>query len=138
MIGTAESVLIREVSFIQSVFHREVPLVQLELVQHISVGNGLPPPPAGLAQCAELCWQLRGEAGARQVPNTRLALQHNIGLGGAVVVTLYRRGFPSQGRGSRRVGAAYVSGGLKSAPVFDEIERTIRTVCLAQLDVHDS
>ena len=100
--------------------------------------TGCPPPPAGLAQCAELCWQLRGEAGARQVPHTRLALQHNIGLGGAVVVTLYRRGFPSQARGSRRVGAAYVSGGLKSAPVFDEIERTLRTVCLAQLDVHGS
>ena len=88
------------------------------------------PLPAGLAQCAELCWQLRGEAGPRQVPNTRLALQHNIGLGGAVVVTLYRKGFPSQGRGSRRVGAAYTSGGLKSAPVFDEIERRIKSVCL--------
>lgn len=48
----------------------------------------------GLAQCAELCWQLRGEAGKRQVPNVQLALQHNIGLGGAVVVALYKLGFP--------------------------------------------
>lgn len=48
----------------------------------------------GLAQCAELCWQLRGEAGKRQVPGAKLALQHNLGLGGAVVVSLYRMGFP--------------------------------------------
>lgn len=49
----------------------------------------------GLAQCAELTWQLRNEAGKRQVNGARLALQHNIGLGGAVVVALYRLGFPS-------------------------------------------
>lgn len=49
---------------------------------------------AGLAQCAELCWQLRGLAGKRQVPKARLALQHNIGLGGAAVVALYALGFP--------------------------------------------
>lgn len=53
---------------------------------------------SGLAQCAELCWQLRGEAGARQVPGAKVALQHNIGLGGAVVVTLYRMGFPQDTR----------------------------------------
>lgn len=58
----------------------------------------LPPPgsPAGLAQCAELCWQLRGQADRRQVPGAKVALQHNIGLGGAVVVALYRMGFPQQ------------------------------------------
>ncbi|KAL1434553.1 hypothetical protein MTO96_011642 [Rhipicephalus appendiculatus] len=44
--------------------------------------------------CAELCWQLRGVAGPRQVPGARIALQHNIGIGGAVVVALYRLGFP--------------------------------------------
>lgn len=49
---------------------------------------------SGLAQCAELCWQLRGEADKRQVPGAKVALQHNIGLGGAVVVTIYRMGFP--------------------------------------------
>lgn len=49
----------------------------------------------GLAQCAELTWQLRNEAGKRQVNGAKLALQHNIGLGGAVVVGLYRLGFPS-------------------------------------------
>lgn len=49
----------------------------------------------GLAQCSELTWQLRGTAGKRQVPNAKLALQHNLGLGGAVVLALYRVGFPS-------------------------------------------
>lgn len=53
----------------------------------------------GLAQCAELCWQLRGVAGRRQVPNAKLALQHNIGLGGAVVVALYKLGFPGASEG---------------------------------------
>jgi len=41
---------------------------------------------------AELVWQLRGEAGDRQVPGARLALAHNLGLGGACVVTLYQGG----------------------------------------------
>lgn len=53
---------------------------------------------SGLAQCAELCWQLRGQADRRQVPGAKVALQHNIGLGGAVVVALYRLGFPQQSR----------------------------------------
>jgi acetyl-CoA acyltransferase len=39
---------------------------------------------------AELVWQLRGEAGPRQVPGARIGLAHNIGLGGAAVVTLLR------------------------------------------------
>ena len=44
-----------------------------------------------LAQCAELTVQLRGQAGPRQVEGARLALQHNLGLGGACVVTLFER-----------------------------------------------
>ena len=48
----------------------------------------------GLAQCAELCGQLRGEAGKRQVPGAKVALQRNTGIGGAAVVTLYKMGFP--------------------------------------------
>ncbi|VWC97202.1 putative thiolase [Burkholderia lata] len=55
------------------------------------LSKGHPLGATGLAQCAELVWQLRGEAGARQVEGARIALQHNIGLGGACVVTLYRR-----------------------------------------------
>ncbi|KAK7601280.1 hypothetical protein V9T40_008721 [Parthenolecanium corni] len=58
------------------------------------ISKGHPLGATGLAQCAELCWQLRGEAGKRQVLDAKLALQHNIGLGGAVVVGLYQHGFP--------------------------------------------
>ena len=58
------------------------------------ISKGHPLGATGLAQCTELSWQLRGMAGRRQVQGARLALQHNIGLGGAVVVGLYRLGFP--------------------------------------------
>ena len=50
----------------------------------------------GIAQCAELCWQLRGKADKRQVSGAKLALQHNVGLGGAVIVALYKMGFSSE------------------------------------------
>ncbi len=55
------------------------------------LSKGHPLGASGLAQCAELVWQLRGTAGARQVEGVRLALQHNIGLGGAAVVSLYEK-----------------------------------------------
>jgi acetyl-CoA acetyltransferase len=55
------------------------------------LSKGHPLGATGLAQCAELVWQLRGQAGLRQVENARIALQHNIGLGGACVVTMYSR-----------------------------------------------
>jgi acetyl-CoA acetyltransferase len=54
------------------------------------ISKGHPLGATGLAQCAELTWQLRGAADARQVEGARTGLQHNIGLGGAVVVTAYR------------------------------------------------
>ena len=55
------------------------------------LSKGHPLGATGLAQCTELVWQLRGQADKRQVDNARIALQHNLGLGGACVVTLYRR-----------------------------------------------
>jgi sterol carrier protein 2 len=55
------------------------------------LSKGHPLGATGLAQCAELVWQLRAEAGPRQVEDARIALQHNLGLGGACVVTLYER-----------------------------------------------
>ena len=55
------------------------------------LSKGHPLGATGLAQCTELVQQLRGRAGARQVSDARLALQHNLGLGGACVVTLYER-----------------------------------------------
>ncbi len=54
------------------------------------LSKGHPLGATGLAQCAELTWQLRGQADQRQVDGARLALQHNLGLGGACVVTLYQ------------------------------------------------
>lgn len=55
------------------------------------LSKGHPLGATGLAQCAELVWQLRGSAGQRQVDEARLGLQHNIGIGGACVVTLYEK-----------------------------------------------
>ncbi|MFH5231320.1 lipid-transfer protein [Antrihabitans spumae] len=55
------------------------------------LSKGHPLGATGLAQCAELVWQLRGQAQGRQVEGVNLALQHNIGLGGAAVVTLYEK-----------------------------------------------
>ena len=55
------------------------------------ISKGHPLGATGLAQCAELNWQLRGEADKRQVSDVTAALQHNIGLGGAAVVTAYQR-----------------------------------------------
>lgn len=54
------------------------------------LSKGHPLGATGLAQCTELTWQLRGSAGARQVEGARIGLQHNLGLGGACVITLYK------------------------------------------------
>jgi acetyl-CoA acyltransferase len=54
------------------------------------LSKGHPIGATGLAQCAELVWQLRGQAQKRQVDNVQAALQHNLGLGGACVVAIYR------------------------------------------------
>ena len=54
------------------------------------LSKGHPLGATGLAQCHELTHQLRGTADARQVDGAKIALQHNLGLGGACVVTLYR------------------------------------------------
>src|SRR5262249_6684132 len=55
------------------------------------ISKGHPLGATGLAQCAELNWQLRGQADKRQVSGAKVALQHNLGLGGAAVVTMYRK-----------------------------------------------
>jgi acetyl-CoA acetyltransferase len=54
------------------------------------LSKGHPLGATGLAQCFELTQQLRGNAGARQVEGAKTALQHNLGLGGACVATLYQ------------------------------------------------
>jgi acetyl-CoA acyltransferase len=55
------------------------------------ISKGHPLGATGFAQCAELTWQLRGKADKRQVDNVTAALQHNIGLGGTAVVSIYQR-----------------------------------------------
>jgi len=60
------------------------------------ISKGHPLGATGLAQCYELSSQVRGEAANRQVAGAKMALQHNLGLGGAVVVALYKMGFPEQ------------------------------------------
>ncbi|WP_233189564.1 lipid-transfer protein [Sporosarcina sp. P7] len=54
------------------------------------MSKGHPLGATGLAQCTELVWQLRGQANQRQVEGAKIALQHNLGLGGACVTTMYR------------------------------------------------
>ncbi|MCY1420843.1 hypothetical protein D9M71_364790 [compost metagenome] len=55
------------------------------------LSKGHPLGATGLAQCYELTHQLRGTADKRQVENIQHALQHNLGLGGAGIVTLFGR-----------------------------------------------
>lgn len=55
------------------------------------ISKGHPLGASGIAQCAELVWHLRGWANNRLIKDTKVCLQHNLGLGGAVVVTVYKR-----------------------------------------------
>lgn len=55
------------------------------------LSKGHPLGATGVAQATELVWQLRGQADKRQVEGAKVALQHNLGLGGACVMTMYRR-----------------------------------------------
>ncbi|XP_076000827.1 sterol carrier protein 2 [Genypterus blacodes] len=92
------------------------------------ISKGHPLGATGLAQCAELCWQLRGQAGSRQVPGAKVGLQHNIGLGGAAVVALYRLGFPQEARSqvvALPTSSASSLEDFKAFTVFKEIERQL-------------
>lgn len=82
------------------------------------ISKGHPLGATGIAQCAELCWQLRGLAGKRQVPNASVALQHNIGLGGAVVVAMYKHGFPETLTRGNRLEIHLTSGVVEDPSVF--------------------
>ncbi|EON98387.1 putative nonspecific lipid-transfer mitochondrial precursor protein [Phaeoacremonium minimum UCRPA7] len=63
------------------------------------ISKGHPIGATGLAQCAELSWQLRGWANNRLVDGANVALQHNLGLGGAVVINVYKRADAVEARG---------------------------------------
>uniref|UniRef100_T1JC52 Sterol carrier protein 2 n=1 Tax=Strigamia maritima TaxID=126957 RepID=T1JC52_STRMM len=93
------------------------------------ISKGHPLGATGLAQCAELCWQLRKQAGKRQVPGATLALQHNIGLGGAAVVALYKMGFPEAQRVISIHPTAAIAAspeGFQSTAVFEEIKHGLQ------------
>jgi len=90
------------------------------------ISKGHPLGATGLAQCAELVWQLRGWAGARAAAGphgTRWALQHNLGLGGAAVVTVYRRAdgaeAPRGADGAAAAAAAAARTGLGYNPAVE-------------------
>ena len=70
------------------------------------ISKGHPLGATGLAQCTELVWHLRGWANNRLVEGTDAALQHNLGLGGAVVVTVYKR---ADGKVAKPVSSADVA-----------------------------
>ncbi|KAK3090738.1 hypothetical protein FSP39_014203 [Pinctada imbricata] len=91
------------------------------------ISKGHPLGATGLAQCAELNWQLRGQAGKRQVRSAKVALQHNLGLGGAAVVALYRMGFPQDKRQIQaiQVSSSPTADDFKSNAIFKEIESTL-------------
>lgn len=88
------------------------------------ISKGHPLGATGLAQCSELCWQLRGEADKRQVKDAKLALQHNLGLGGAVVVALYRLGFPESRKPLNLSIASPPKGGAKASRGNDKLKPT--------------
>ena len=71
------------------------------------ISKGHPLGATGIAQCAELVWQLRGWANNRLVPMPvgKVALQQNAGLGGACVVTVLRR---ADGRANDQVSDARI------------------------------
>lgn len=91
------------------------------------ISKGHPLGATGLAQCAELCWQLRGMAAKRQVPGAKVALQHNIGLGGAAVVGLYRLGFPAQAQSRIQAvpASALAPETFKSNAIFNGIKEIL-------------
>lgn len=73
------------------------------------ISKGHPLGATGLAQCAELCWQLRGWANNRHV-NAKVALQHNLGLGGCVVINVYKR---ADGQGNKKLSTEEAIKGTK-------------------------
>lgn len=92
------------------------------------ISKGHPLGATGLAQCSELTWQLRGLAQKRQVPGVKACLQHNLGLGGAVVITIYKLGFPEAAK-SRQIYAqptsALSSPGFQSGAIFEEMQKSL-------------
>lgn len=97
------------------------------------ISKGHPLGATGIAQCAELSWQLRGEADKRQVNNVKYALSHNIGLGGAAVVGVYTLGFPQASQSLSKPSVSdspsdlkSVTSTHKSGQFFDEVAAKLK------------
>lgn len=73
------------------------------------ISKGHPLGASGIAQCAELCWHLRGWANNRLV-DTKTAVQHNLGLGGAAVVGVYTRADGSKNKSVSSEEVAQITG----------------------------
>uniref|UniRef100_A0A0R3RIM5 Sterol carrier protein 2 n=1 Tax=Elaeophora elaphi TaxID=1147741 RepID=A0A0R3RIM5_9BILA len=89
------------------------------------ISKGHPIGATGVAQVVELSLQLRGLAGARQVPNCKVALQHNIGIGGAGMIALYRLAEPSLTTATNVKDPAKKI--FLSDAIFDEIKERAKT-----------
>jgi sterol carrier protein 2 len=100
------------------------------------ISKGHPLGATGLAQCSELCWQLRGEADKRQVKGAKLALQHNLGLGGAVVIGLYRLGFPYT-KNPLKLNMTAAEGNIKSTPDGFQVTQYINMLEVAMQEDKD-
>lgn len=85
------------------------------------ISKGHPLGATGIAQCFELCSQLRGECDVRQVEGAVVGLQHNLGLGGACVVGLYKKLIPLASTTIAAVNT--VESGFKSDALFSDIEK---------------
>jgi len=91
------------------------------------ISKGHPLGATGLAQCFELCRQLRGECGQRQVKGATIALQHNLGLGGACVVGIYKKMTPLTLIKTSLSSSTSAEAAFKSDAVFTEIENKLNT-----------
>ncbi|KAG0645791.1 Non-specific lipid-transfer [Hyphodiscus hymeniophilus] len=101
------------------------------------ISKGHPLGASGIAQCAELVWHLRGWANNRLIPGTTVALQHNLGLGGAAVVTVYKRadGKPAQAVSSEVVAK---NTGLGYNPAIEAKGFTEKQATAARSKMHAS
>jgi sterol carrier protein 2 len=88
------------------------------------ISKGHPIGATGVAQVVELSNQLRGRCGKRQVPNVKYAMQHNIGIGGAGVVALYKLAATGSNGPAKTVSSGPA---LKSDVIFDEIKERINS-----------
>lgn len=107
------------------------------------ISKGHPLGATGLAQCAELCWQLRGWANTRFV-DTKVALQHNLGLGGCVVINVFKR---ADGQRNKKLTNEEAIKGTKwsynpaveaRTPSMEEIQQVRSKKCAVQYALGDT